>query len=73
MDCVMSEYSRRRFLQQAGIVSVGFLGLRQLLESDGWTQAADAAPAPANTPTSTPISRASLAQGYGDLIGIPKA
>jgi secreted PhoX family phosphatase len=76
----MSEYSRRRFLKHAGTVSVGFLGLRQLLESEGWTQAADAAttntpnatPMATPTPTSTPVSRASLAQGYGDLIKDPR-
>jgi hypothetical protein len=62
----MSEYSRRKFLQHAGIVSVGFLGLRQLLESEGWTQGAQAATA------SKPISRASLAVGYGDLVKDPK-
>ena len=62
----MSEYSRRKFLQHTGIVTVGFLGLRQLLESEGWTQAADAATAP------QPISRASLAEGYGDLVKDPR-
>jgi secreted PhoX family phosphatase len=69
----MSEYSRRKFLQHAGIVSVGFLGLRQLLEGEGWMQPAQAQTANTTGATAAkPISNAALAVGYGELVKDPQ-
>jgi uncharacterized protein len=62
-----SEITRRRFLQGAGAVTLGFVGLRALLHDSSWAEAAGEI-AKGKTSRANPV----LAEGFGELVPDPK-
>jgi secreted PhoX family phosphatase len=64
----MSDVTRRRFLQGAGAITLGFVGLRSLLHDPAWAEAAASIGSKSGASRANPV----LAEGYGELIPDPK-